>query len=215
MLNNDLIRHLIIMALLITATGCARLPTDWQLKKTTDDIQYYTRQSPLPRLPEYKAVVIVDAALSKVKQFLMDFDHHPEWVFGCEKSKILALDNYSDATIYQITRLPIVRNRDIIMAATTASGSDKTFSIRMASAPDFCNDKNSVSCKEVKQSRRVRVTQAEGEFLLTPISPTQTQIQWTQYLDPAGSLPVWLYRANLAQVPIKTLKKLKAQLEQP
>lgn len=208
--------RLVAVALCFTTlAACSNLPADWQLKKSRQGIDYFTRQSPLPRLPEYKAVTTINAPLSKVKQVLLDFDGHPEWIYGCEASNILQLDDFTNATLYQVTRLPIIRNRDIVLSATSASGDDKSFIITLTASPDFCLNQSSLHCEKVLRSNHVRVTQAQGKFVLTPLGDQQTQITWTQYMHPAGSLPLWLFRANLAQVPIKTLRNLKLQLEQP
>ncbi len=197
--------------------GCAQLPASWQVQKEKPPVTYSTRSSPLPALPEFKAEVTVQAPMSVVKNILMDFARHPQWVFGCQRSDIIALDNYTDATVYQITQLPIVRNRDVIMAAKARDGENNqgqpTFTVTLEAAPDFCQNNTSAGCQRVNQSKLVRVRQAQGSFTLTELAPGQTQVIWQQYLDPAGNLPAWLYRANLAQVPIKTLRNLKQLVE--
>lgn len=197
--------------------GCAQLPSSWQTQKEKPPVTYSTRSSPLPALPEFKAEVTVQAPMAKVKNVLMDFARHPQWVFGCQRSEIISLDNYTDATVYQVTQLPIVRNRDVIMAAKARDGENNhdqpTFTVTLEAVPDFCQDNTSTGCQRVNQSKLVRVRQAQGSFTLTELAPEQTHVSWQQYLDPAGSLPAWLYHANLAQVPIKTLRNLKQLVE--
>ena len=207
-----------LFVILTLFSGCAQLPSSWHMQKQKPPVTYYTRSSPLANIPEFKAEVSVQAPMAKVKNILMDFDRHPDWVYGYKRSDIIALDNYSDATVYQETRLPIVRNRDVIMAAKARDGENNqgqsTFTVTLEAAPDFCQNNTSAGCQRVNQSNNIRVRLAHGEFTLTEIGPQQTQVAWTQYLDPAGSLPLWLYRANLAQVPIKTLRNLKQLVEQ-
>jgi len=206
-------RFTVILLLVFSATSCASLPPDWQLRRETGQLQYFTRQGPAPSLPEFKATINVDASIDDVMAFMTDFKHHTDWVHGCQESEIIALEDYSQAYIYQVTKLPVVKGRDMIMSAKTSYNDHDQVTIEMTAKPHFCDDNNSNRCQEIRNNHYVRVTNAEGQFVLTPLSETQTQIEWIQFLDPAGQLPDWLYRANLAQVPIKSLEKLKSILE--
>lgn len=212
------LRSLNIIVFILTVmmlNGCATSSKNWQLQKQQDALQYYERQGSQPSLPEFKAAITVQAPLSEVMMLLTDFNRHPEWVYGCEQSTVIALESYTEAYLYQVTALPVIKDRDMLMHATTSNLGDGRMRIRLQAVPEFCDDNNSDDCAAIKASTYVRVTEAQGEFLLTQSGDNSTRIEWTQFVDPAGLLPHWIYRMALPRVPMQSLQQLKVLLENP
>ncbi|MDN3640752.1 START domain-containing protein [Simiduia curdlanivorans] len=202
-----------LVLLVITLSACATVSKDWQLQKEQGELKYYTRMGPVASLPEFRATVEVDAPVDKVMNFLMDFGRHAEWVHGCVQSSVIAMDDFSTAYIYQVTKLPVVSGRDMIMLAKiTRDDQSKQVAINLTAMPSYCDNNPDGHCAQTQNTRYVRVERATGTFLLTPRG-AQTRIEWTQFIDPAGALPDWLVRANLSQVPVKSLRNLKEIME--
>ncbi|MFW2374816.1 MAG: START domain-containing protein [Gammaproteobacteria bacterium] len=204
----------IVLLLAVTLSACATVTKDWQLQQTQDNLRYYTRLGPMESLPEFKATIDVDAPVNKVMNFMIDFSRHPEWVHGCKQSNVIALDDFSTAYIYQVTKLPIVRGRDMIMLAKVVRDNEHNqIAISLTAMPSYCDNNSESNCAQTRNSNYVRVEQAAGTFLLSAKGTNKTHIEWTQFIDPAGSLPDWLITANLSQVPTKSLRRLKQIME--
>ena len=204
----------IVVCLLLAVTGCATLQSSWQQKTEKSAVTYYTRASKVASIPEFKATVEIKAPISDVITTLTDFSSHPQWVYGCQQSEVLGLNSLSDAYVYQVTKIPLLKDRDTIMHATikSSNGGNRVL-IRFKSSPNYCDDKDTSKCDLTKDNNYVRVQDAMGTFLITAIDSQTTAIEWTQFLDPAGALPHWLFRSRLSQVPIKSLNSLKELVE--
>ena len=206
-------RFLCLVFLVVALSACGTVSKDWKLEKEQGDLRYYTRLGPTASMPEFKATVEVDAPVDEVMKFIMDFSRHTEWVHGCEQSSIIAMEDFSTAYIYQVTKLPVVTGRDMIMLAKiTRDDQSKQVAVRLTAMPRFCDDNLDSQCAQTRNTHFVRVEHASGVFLLTP-KGAKTHIEWTQFIDPAGLLPDWLVRVNLSQVPIKSLRQLKKSIE--
>lgn len=195
-------------------SGCSSLQPTWTLQSEKSSVSYYTRESKVSSLPEFKASVDINAPMSDIITALTDFKSHPEWVYGCEQSEVLALSSLSEAYVYQVTRVPLLKDRDTIMhAQIKRSSGGNGYVINLTAAPDFCSDKTTTQCKQTLNNDYVRVEDAMGTFELTELDNQTTRVEWTQFLDPAGSLPHWAFRMRLSQVPIKSLSNLKKRVE--
>ncbi|MFC6755300.1 START domain-containing protein, partial [Halorubrum tibetense] len=127
--------------LAVALSACSTVSKDWQLQKQQGALKYYTRMGPTDSLPEFRATVDVDAPVDKVMNFIMDFSRHAEWVHGCELSRILAMDDFSTAYIYQVTKLPVVSGRDMIMLAEIVRDEQtKQVAINLSAEPSYCDN---------------------------------------------------------------------------
>lgn len=199
----------------LSLNGCASLSPDWQLQKQSDGISYSTRQSQQqPSLPEFKASVRINASIPDVMALVTDFSRHPEWVYRCKELSIISLKGYTEAYLYQVNSLPVIKDRDIILHARTLSSDDGSqVRILLSAAPHFCDNNDDEDCAAIRESKYIRVTEAEGEFVLNKIDNATTEIIWQQFLTPGGAIPNWLFRAMLADVPMQSLRRLKELLE--
>jgi len=208
------IRLLTLLILTNSLVACTSLGPDWRLTKQRDGIDYYARQSAQKSLPEFKATVKINASIPDVMQVVTDFNRYPEWVYQCQETRVIALKGYSEAYIYQINSLPVIKDRDIILHGVTHRSEDgQQMQIQLNAAPHYCENNDDEDCVAIVESPYVRVTDATGEFTLTKIDNHTTEIVWQQYLDPAGAIPHWLFRAMMARVPLQSLQKLKTIVE--
>jgi len=147
-------------------------------------------------------------------EVVSDFSRSHEWIYQCKETKVIALVGYSEAYIYQINALPLIKDRDIILHGRINPSDDgNEVRINLSAAPTYCDNNDDEDCQKLVRSPYVRVTQAEGEFILSKIDSNKTTITWQQFLDPGGAIPHWLFRAMLPQVPIQSLQNLKRLVE--
>ncbi len=203
-----------LLSLTLFFTGCATKKQEWFLEQSTENVDYYTRDSHIKSLPEFKATITIDAPINQVSNYLEDFTHHPKWLYGCASSEIINQSNKNVFYIYQVSRLPLVTNRDLILRAKILRKQrGNIVEINIQSEPNYCKSNVTEPCKVINQSNYVRIHDAYGQFKLTKIDESTTRLEWRQFLDPAGSLPLAIYRFALPKVPFRSLPKLKQQIE--
>ncbi|MGI1678385.1 MAG: hypothetical protein K6L75_06630 [Cellvibrionaceae bacterium] len=186
----------------------------WELQisnNSTSEVTLYFRNYPDSKIPEFKAITTIQSTMASVLAVLLDYDACKKWVHQCEHSFSIQSINSREQYIYQINKLPFVKDRDVILHATLFFSEEaKNITIKLIADPDFCSrasEELSENCKSIDPSRYVRVTTAIGHYELKEIG-NNIQVTWQQYLEPGGFLPNWLAKSQLSDLPIKTLMTL-------
>lgn len=200
-----------VAVLVLFLTGCA-VTGGWQPGREGEDVRVDFREYPGSVIPEFRAVVTIDASRSSVVSVMTDFDAWPEWVYGCRHAKILQTIGYTEAYVYQVTGLPIVRDRDMLMHAEMTTADDEVI-IEVESVPDYCENNERSSCRVPNESDLVRVTQLSATFRIKRLDNDQVKVIWQQHFDPGGSIPSWATRLMLLKVPTWSLRRLKQLAE--
>jgi len=143
---------------------------------------------------------------------LMDFSSWPNWAYGCTRIDVLQTIGYTEAYVYQVTSVPVIRDRDSILHAISTSSDGKVV-IDFESAPDYCLNNERSICESTNNSSLIRVREMSGSFSLQKISAKEVEVTWRQHQDPAGLVPSFLVRSNLSDIPLKSLTRLKALAE--
>lgn len=183
---------------------------EWELKKEEQGISLYFRNYPDSGIPEFKAVTGIDSSLVSVLAVLLDIPACERWVHQCQTSFILKTVNSREQYVYQINRLPLVKDRDIILHAGLTHSEDlNRVQINLAAAPALCQQQPPPACDKIEQGRYIRVHQSVGYYRLEAQGPDNVVVTWQQHIDPGGSLPGWLARSQLANLPMRSLKALK------
>lgn len=203
----------LILFPLITITGCATY-TDWTLTSNRDGVPVYLQEFPGSDIPQFRASVTIRASRNDVVSALTDFTSYPDWVYQCERAEVIKLAGYTQAYIYQVTRLPLVRDRDMIMHGTLSlQQKQNRVTIELNTEPDYCREETSPLCTEINASNLVRVKVASGRFSITQLDDEHVRVDWQQHMEPGGWLPDWITRMMLDDVPRKSLSNLKQRLE--
>ena len=117
---------------------------------------------------------------------------------------------YQEAYVYQVTALPLVRDRDAIVHARLSSNdSGDKLTIVFESAPDYCLKNKRDACQITNQENTIRVRELVGQFVLQRISKDETILTWEQYTEPAGMIPDWATTLMLPRVPVRSLTQLQ------
>ncbi|GAB1256912.1 hypothetical protein NBRC116494_14140 [Aurantivibrio plasticivorans] len=216
---------LCVPIVILISGGCTHYP-DWTLVKEEDATSVFFRDTPNSNIPSFRGEVIIDGDFQDVMQVLTNFAKFDEWVYQCERIEVVDFVSYSEAYLYQVNSLPIIRDRDIIVHGTVtydtvSAHTDTTHStaqqraiIALTSVPEYCDTSESMSCDEIKQSNYIRVRRSEGIFEVIELSDNRVKVSWQQSLEPGGWIPDWLTRMMISDVPIITLNNLKNLVEQ-
>lgn len=200
-----------VVALMVLLAGCT-VTGGWQPVREDKDVRVDFRKYPGSAIPEFRAAVTIDASRSSVVSVMTDFGAWPEWVYGCRQAEILQTIGYTEAYVYQVTGLPIVRDRDMLMHAEMTATIDEVV-IEVESVPNYCENNGRSSCRVPNESDLVRVTELSATFRIRQLDNDQVEVIWQQHLDPGGKIPSWATRLMLAKVPTWSLRRLKQLAE--
>lgn len=200
-----------VVVLVSFLAGCA-VTGGWQPEREGKDVRVDFREYPGSAVPEFRAVVTIDASRSRVVSVMTDFGAWPEWVYGCSHAAVLQTIGYTEAYVYQVTELPIVRDRDMLMHAEMMTTDDEMV-IEVESVPDYCENNERSACRVPNESNLVRVTELSATFRIRRLDNDQVEVSWQQHLEPGGHIPAWATRLLLVRVPVWSLRQLKQLAE--
>lgn len=201
---------------LITAllNACAVHYDDWRLREDVDAVRYFERAYPGSAIPEFRAEVRIRASLQQVMSVVTDFSTHPEWVHRLESTGVIRTVGFAEAYLYQVVDLPLIADRDMLVHGRIVPKTPgEHVVLELEAAPDYCDDKTIEACEAPKRSALVRVRQLSGTFDIRQVGPEWVEVSWRQHLDPGGAVPAWATRLMLKDVPIESLRNLKALVE--
>lgn len=187
---------------------------DKYLKLDKDSIKVYVYSHKNSDFGTFKAVTYINASLDSILAVMLD-NNSCTWIHACDKSFLIEDISFSERYHYQILDIPFpFEDRDFIFHSIMQQNpSTKAITITSTATPDYCSDKQSAQCKEVKPHDLVRVSKSTGTYKLEP-DGKGTKITWIQHTDPAGNLPSWVVNQFLVDTPYRTLKKLAHKVKE-
>ncbi|MEX0942618.1 MAG: START domain-containing protein [Pseudomonadales bacterium] len=198
---------------LLLLCGCAAMP-DTGEALARDQVRITFEAVPTSAIPAFSATIRVKSSVSRIMSVLTDFGGWPQWVYRCQQVNILQSIGYTEAYIYQVTRLPIVRDREVILHAVILNQSPgQEVVINFEATPDYCDTSERLACEGMKTSKNVRVRELTGSFRIQQITPTEADITWRQHMDPGGNIPAWVVRLIQPNIPVHSLARLKQLVE--
>ena len=185
------------------------------LKLDKDGIKVYIFGKDSPNIASFRAVTHIDASMDSVLAVMFDNKNCKDWVHACKNSFIINDVSFNERYHYQSLAIPFpFKNREFIFRSVMKQNVvDKSVTILMFSAADYCHQNQSAQCQEVNQSGLVRVKRSIGMYKLK-VEGRGTTISWVQYTDPAGKLPNWLVNQFVAQTPYHTFKNLAEKVKE-
>lgn len=176
----------------------------WELAKSGNGIEIFTRERDGGKIKEYKALLVVNSPIHRVEKLLDNVNEYPNWQDNCDYAKVIEKPsaNVQYERYYTDTPWPIA-DRDLVMKMVKVKKNDGSISYKRISAPDkFPIDKDFM-----------RIQAAGGEWLLEPLGENQAKLTYQFYADPGGSVPAWLVNSFIVQGPFNTFTNLKKRVE--
>lgn len=173
----------------------------WELKKNSDGISIYTRNSEGSDFKELKSVMQLKTSLSSIVALLNDWENYPKWVYKCEKSITLKKISDTEVIHYQTVIAPWpADNRDFIVDVKISQNPLSNVVIQKA----ICLSNYIPQIKEY-----VRITEFKASWILTPIKNGMVNIEYHLLVNPGGSLPAWIVNLAMIDGPFETNLHLK------
>src|SRR6478609_215891 len=196
--------YLIFITILFCSSFvCDTKQNDWTLIRDESGIKVYTKKG-TTSVKSLKLVTTVKAKLSSIVYLLLDKPNYPTWVYRCinsyEITKVTDYEYYH----YQETSVPWpAENRDVILwFRMSQHPTTKVLTITISAKPDYLP----------RKSGKVRITQMDAKWILTPLANGDCVIEYYLSIDPGGSVPGWIVNMGITDGPIETMKNMNKQL---
>lgn len=152
---------------------------------------------------------VIPAPPERVREVLLDYPRHPEFLQRIPEVRVLARDPGS-MLVYQRIDLPVLADRDMVLRVTWGEGPGGALFTHFAS----------VGAEAPVPPRRglVRVTTHEGGWRLRPISVAgrpATLARYQMHIDLGGSLPLWMARSQAGKDVPGLFAAISARVSRP
>lgn len=176
----------------------------WQQTKNADGIQVYSRQWPGNPVLQVKAVAVINAGMTQLLDFLDNIADHPKWVPYLVETRVLQSFSATEKLVYNLFDAPWpAADRDYVYRAYSRQNSDGVITYTM---------KSEASALMPEQPGIVRAELLAGIYTLTPLSETQTKVEFAFHADPRGNLPGWLVNIIQRGFPFNSLRGLRERV---
>lgn len=178
---------------------------EWELKKSEDNIDIYTRSLSDSSLKEFKATTVftnisMDAVLKQVLEapyYYKDCDFGTSYFMN-------DLSSQAERYFYYSEKLPWpIQNRDVVTKLSIEEQTPERVLLSINAVPDLISSKN----------KTIRITDLKGFWLLEKHA---AGIRATQqiYMDPGGTVPSFIVNSLIVKGPLKTFSSLKKTFQQ-
>ena len=181
---------------------------DWQLKRDRHDIRIYLSKVPDSKFRAVRAEMQVDASIESLVALITDLPNCKKWVAMCQKAELVEQLSSTESIVYTHNNVPFpVRDRDVY-SHVVWSHDKETGVVRMRS--------EAIDASKYSVRRgRVRIVYAVSEWYFKPLANGQVAIESFAHVDPNGAVPAWLINFLIVDAPYKTLKQMRARVQQP
>ena len=177
----------------------------WTRVTEEDGIVVTSRPSERSPLPIFRGVGRVEAPLLEVLAVVTDAERHHEWIFSCSASALVAQTSDSSGIVYNRTAAPWpVPDRDVVLDSRVELVDGEREVIVRFSATEHPDRPPTEGV--------VRMTYLQGHYHLWAEGDARTRVEYQVDSDPGGTLPTWLATRGTRDMPLETLRALRAQL---
>lgn len=201
---------LAIVGLLASSPGAAGAQaapksTPWEQIDDDDGIRVWQHEVPGLDLPGFRGETTVSGSPEAVVKVIEDWKHHTEWMHNCVESKELKRFEDGRTVMYNRTSAPWpVWDRDVILETKLERSSDgKTVTL---------NFHNTSSDLRKLPQKVVRMPRLTGFYKLVDLGNQKTRVTYQVEADPGGSLPRWVAKRVVRDLPYETLSRLRDRL---
>lgn len=178
---------------------------EWTRVAEEDGIVVGSRRSERSALPVFRGVGQVDAPLLEVLAVVTDAERHHEWIFSCSDSALVAQTSATSGIVYNRTDAPWpVPDRDVVLdSRVEVLDGEREVIVRFSAAPHP---------ERPPIDGVVRMPYLRGHYHLWAEDEAHTRVEYQVDSDPGGTLPTWLATRGTREMPLETLRALRAQL---
>ncbi|MCG8394302.1 MAG: START domain-containing protein [Pseudomonadales bacterium] len=180
---------------------------EWELNREgteRGEVTTYVREVSDSPVKAFKGIVEVPASMTSVLAVLTAVDTFPEWIFQCQGGERISAREEERIHV-RFNGIWPVSDRDVVLANTLSQQGNGMVTLQSVNAEGVMD----------KQKGYVRIPALDNQFRLTPLDDGWVRVEFETFVDPGGSVPVWLANLVATQAPLKTLEGIKEQLAKP
>lgn len=196
--------HFILMFFITIMLSSMVKSQSWNFAKEKEDIKLYTRIEAGKSLKSYRGVTSINAPVEKIFAVMEDVNNTDWWDKNLTQIKVLIYEKDKRAQYYLVYDLPApVTDRDLCVDVTITI--DKVTGERKLDA---------VALNGVIPERNdlIRIKDYRQTWTIKPAGKEMTQVTLEGYIDPAGTLPDWIYNMLIIKTPIKAIVGLREKM---
>jgi hypothetical protein len=193
---------LFLLFLLLSASAFSQ---SWVFIKEKDGIKIYTRKEAGNSIKSFKGVTDIHASIEKVNNLIGNVKNLDWWDKNLKEIKVIYYEKDKRSQYYLVYDSPWpVTDRDLCVDATITT--DPVTGIRTIV---------SVPLKGVIPERHdlVRITEYRQTWTIEPMEKDLVHVVLEGHVDPAGSVPDWIYNMVITETPLKIIRGIKNRLE--
>jgi len=187
--------------LLLLAAGGARADEAFSEYAQRDGVIYQQREVAGSRFREYHAVTLVRQAPEEVLAGIWSgvTDAIPKTV---KRREVLSRSD-DQIVVYDQIRAPVVSDRDVVIRIRKVTLDHGVRQVRFDSTLEL---------GPPPAPKHVRLAAVRGAWPLTP-APGGTQLEYTCYSEPGGSIPAWIARGAQRDQIALDMERILARLK--
>lgn len=177
----------------------------WNFIKERDGIKIYTRKDPGSSLKSFKGVTDIHASVEKVFNLIGNVKNLDWWDKNLREINVLYFEKEKRSQYYLVYDSPWpVTDRDLCVDATITT--DPVTGTRTIYSVPLLN-------MVPENHKYVRIKDYWQSWVLTPVGKDLVHVVLEGYVDPAGSVPDWIYNMVITDTPLKIIRGIKQRLE--
>ena len=177
----------------------------WDFIKEKEGIKIYTRKDPGSVLKSFRGEVDLHTGMDKVCNLIGNVKNVDWWDKNLREINVLLYEKDKHIQYYLVYGAPWpVTDRDLCVDATITT--DPVTGIRtIYSAPLF----NVIP----ENPEYVRIKNYWQKWVIQDMQNGTIHVYLEGYVDPAGSVPNWIYNMVITDTPLKIMRGIKQRLE--
>lgn len=200
---NQISFSLLILFLLLFS--CSIVAQSWDFIKEKEGIKIYTRKDSGSSLKSFKGVTDINASADKVFNLIGNVKNLDWWDKNLREIKVLYYEKEKRSQYYLVYDSPWpVTDRDLCVDATITT--DPLTGVRTITSVPLLN-------VIPENPAYVRIKDYWQNWILEPTGKDVVHVVLEGYVDPAGSVPDWIYNMVITDTPLKIIRGIKQRLE--
>ena len=192
----------LIVFLLITLDLSAQ---SWTFVKEENGIKVFTRKEAGNSLKSFKGITDVKSSMDKVCNLIGNVKNHDWWDENVKEIKVLAYEKDKYFRYYLVYKVPWpLTDRDLCVETRVTI--DPVTGKRVLMATPLTD-------VVPETSDRIRIKNYWQKWTIQPMENGLIRLTLEGYVDPAGSIPSWLYNMVIVETPLKVIRRVKMFVE--
>ncbi|MEI6173965.1 MAG: hypothetical protein WCR01_09445 [Bacteroidota bacterium] len=195
----------ISLLLFFLSLSFSAIAQPWDYIKEKDGIKIFTRKEAGHALKSFRGVADIYASKEKVFNLIGNVKNLDWWDKNLKEIKVLFYEKDKKSEYYLVYDSPWpVTDRDLCSEARITT--DSVTGIRKI----YSKPLDGVI---PEKPGLVRIEEYWQLWTLTPTGKNVVHVELEGYVDPAGSVPDWIYNMVITDTPLKIIRGIKLRLE--